>query len=83
MSENGTYTYKETMVPLKRMSCRGCDKCGAFDETLQEDVYSQKAPMINNIEDGAIYQLQFVNCVPDWETGFIDDFDLEFIKIVK
>ena len=82
---NDTYVYQEKMVFLKRLSCKGCDSCGFLIDDLQERSFEPKryGPIIKNIEDGELYELKVVNIQKDWETGYADDWDLEFVKIVK
>ena len=77
------YVYQERMLPLKRKSCPGCEQCGYLDEYLHEFTSMGTLPIIENIEHGAIYSLQVVNQSREWETGIVDDWDIEFIKCVK
>ena len=77
----GEYVYRERMIPLKRQSCSGCDKCGWMDEDLSEFVGNDTLPIIQNIEDGATYRLSVVNESRDWESGHVDDYDFEFVKL--
>lgn len=80
VNSKGEYVYQEKMIPLKRKSCPGCDKCGYLEDQLPEFVSMGSAAEIQGIEDGAIYRLEVVNESRDWETGIIDDWDLAFIK---
>jgi hypothetical protein len=49
------------------------------------DEYDEGVPMPihHNIEDGALYNLKMTNIHTDFETGYVDGFDLEFVKIEK
>ena len=38
-------------------------------------------PIIQNIKDQALYKLKIVNMSRDWETGYVDEFDLEFVEL--
>jgi hypothetical protein len=72
---------------MKRMSCAGCSHCGALLEDLQErlSLYGDDkfvyAPVVQDAENGALYTLAVANESRDWETGIVDDWDLEFVKI--
>ena len=77
----GDYVYKESMTLLKRKSCPGCNNCYFLHDNLREIASEEYRPIIRNIEDGALYSLQAVNPSRDWETGIIDDWDLEFVKM--
>lgn len=76
--------YVETvrMIPIKRMSCPGCDVCGWADEYLHDSTYYEEN--LINIEDAEhdkFYRLQVVNPSYDWETGICDEWELEFQKL--
>ena len=82
VNKKGGFVYQEKMIPLKKMSCEGCESCiGTFTEDLQEFIEMDKIPEIEDMEDGAIYKLAITNESRDWETGMIDDWDLSFIKV--
>ncbi len=81
LNTKGIYIYQERMIPMKRLSCTGCDSCGSLIGLLSEGYLEMDTrPIIQDIEDGALYQLRIVNESKDWETGHVDDFDLEFVK---
>ena len=80
---NGKYVYQESMSFLKRESCKGCDKCNFLEDYLHEfacDI-DGNLPIIKNIKDQALYKLKIVNMSRDWETGYVDEFDLEFVEL--
>ena len=74
------YVYTERMIPLKRLSCPGCPKCGWMDDEIREHIDCETLIHID-IKDGATYSLQVTNVSTDWETGYVDDYTLEFIEI--
>jgi len=82
----GQYIYKESMTLLKRQSCPGCED-GPCDrylwDDLLEDVSGGTFPIIKDIVNDALYKLIIVNKSIDWETGTVDEYDLEFRKIDK
>lgn len=77
----GNYTQKVSMDLQKRKSCKGCAKCGWIDDALTENLACGEPPIINTYENNALYTLRSVNEKRDWETGYIDSFDLEYIKL--
>ncbi len=68
---------KEGVRLLKKMSCSGCPQCGWF----YEDYCNGTEIILPRIEHGALYTLKVTNVKRDWETGFIDGYDVEFVKI--
>jgi hypothetical protein len=81
INAKGEYVYQERMLPLKRQSCSGCEKCGWMDDELPEFISNDTLPIIHQIEDGATYRLSVVDESRDWESGQVDDWDFEFVKI--
>ena len=82
INAKGEYIYQERMIPLKRQSCRGCEQCSWIDDDLPEFISNDTLPIIQQIEDGMTYKLSIVNESRDWESGQVDDWDFEFIKII-
>jgi len=82
INSRGAYVYTETMTPLKRISCTGCEECAWIDETLFEIVDDANFPeVIGGIEDRAVYTLDVTGISRDHETGLVDDYDLVFRKV--
>ena len=52
------------MVLLKRKSCPGCEACGWESEQLYEIVCDEHLPIIESMEDQALYKLIFGT---DWK----------------
>jgi hypothetical protein len=75
------YVYQERMVPLIRQSCPGCEACGWLEDELKESIGNNALPIMSDIEHEATYRLEIVNQSRDHETGMIDDYDMEFIKV--
>ena len=81
MSADGTYTYQERMKPLKRMSCSGCADCDWIEDDLKEFINNEMFPAVEGgIENGAIYTLAVTEISRDWESGVVDDYELQFVK---
>ena len=60
------------MVPLKRLSCKGCEQCGWMPEYLWEDMSNDTCPDLTEVEDGEAYKLIFIPDPPDYETGIVE-----------
>jgi len=81
MNKKGEYIYQERMVPMKKLSCPGCKDCGWVEDELSECIACGTPPIIKNIEHDKLYKLAIKNITYDFETGYADGWDLEFIKI--
>ena len=81
INKRGEYIYQERMSLLKRKSGTGCPDCYYFAEMLYEDVNSNILPIISNIVHNQLYRLTIVNIYKDFETGNVDNYDLEFCMI--
>lgn len=82
LNSKNEFVYQQRMIPMKKLSCKGCNQCGFLLEELDERISNKDFSMIpENIEHGALYRLETTHISRDWETGIIDDWDLEFIKI--
>jgi hypothetical protein len=71
-------TRKRDYQLLKRLSCSGCPDCDQLWDELKEQMYS----IIEAGEDGNIVQLRRINISRDWETGYVDSWDLA-LKVVS
>lgn len=60
---------------LKRRSCPGCSQCiSTLDDLHEIDLET----VIHDGQHGRVYELCVTNISHDWETGIVDDWDLEF-----
>jgi len=83
ITQRGEYVYRERMVPIKGLSCEGCAYCEYMEEHLKEATGEEYGAIIKDIEDQALYKLGVTNVQTDWETGYVDSWDMEFIKLTK
>lgn len=82
LNSKDEFVYQQRMVPMKKMSCPGCVNCGFIKEDLDERISNQDYSMVpEKIEHNALYRLDATHFSRDWESGWVDDWDLEFIKI--
>jgi len=82
LGSSGSFVFKQEFRPLKRLSCRedNCAQCLSKHELLNEwDIGSIIVP--DDIESGTIVKLEITNIHTDWESGIVDDYDFEFIKV--
>lgn len=82
-SQDG-YVEAVRMYLLKKESCDGlCNDghCRRLLEDMNEQIYNESGPVINNPKHNGKYSLQITNIGRDWETGIIDEWDLEFVLI--
>ena len=65
---------------LKRKSCTGCEKCvWLWDELCQSDFENRLD--FDAVSYGKCYTIGMCNISTDWESGYVDDYDLEFIEV--
>jgi len=64
---------------LKRDSCTGCSKCAHFDEFMEET--PENIIGLNEIKHGKIYTLNVTNMYYDWQSGYLDDWDVEIVEV--
>ena len=76
-----TYTNIVRLKLLKRMSCPGCEECGWVYDQLREVGPDWPLLGVEKIEDGKVYTIGVCNMCTDWETGTIDQCDLEVIEV--
>ena len=60
LGKKGEIVSTVKMVPMKRLSCPGCDHCRAVKELLKEDLIEDNAPSFAHAgdrEDGALFKL--------------------------
>lgn len=79
LNSRDEYVYQERMTPLKRMSCKGCSQCGYLKDELNEQCCMDEPPIVDDLQHGAVYQLKVTNIQTDWESGYADDWDIEFV----
>lgn len=77
----GDVNFRERYHFIKSKSCPGCDQCGIMKDELQDFTTDPKCyNIIHEGQHGKLYTVRVTNISTDWETGFVDDWDLEFIE---
>lgn len=84
ISQSGEIVISQSLRPLKKLSCPGCDKCSGTDECLQEDISCDTMPTIKGkLTDQGIYELIYIPGSRDYETGCYDGWEWEFRLVSK
>ena len=81
---DGAYVESVKMVPLRRESCTGCEKCEWLHEFMSEDIDFHEAETLieeTSTENGKKYRYEVVSTSTDWETGICDDVYCGFVLI--
>lgn len=78
----GDVNFRERYHLVKSKSCPGCDQCGPIEEDLREFTVNNTAypDILHGGEHGKLYTVRATNMSHDWETGILDDWDLEFVE---
>lgn len=80
----GHYVETIKLIPMKRLSCKGCDVCFWLDDAAEEELDCYKSGLsIDEIIDGHLYALTVTEESPDWETGIIEDYQLGFVRLTQ
>ena len=72
----GGFRFQVHLVPMKKMSCPGCEKCGWQSENFSEVNNDWPINGIESCEDGKFYFVSTCNESKDWETGQVDEWKL-------
>lgn len=65
---------------LKRKSCPGCMQCGSMLDDLHEFMCDEGIIM-PDIEPGKLYGVRVTNLSRDYESGYVDSWDVEAYKL--
>ena len=78
----GIICNKQYIKLLKRKSCSGCEHCSwIFDEIY--DIMDCENLIFPEIENEKLYTISVTNVSRDYETGYVDDYDLEIVELHK
>lgn len=77
----GEYVETTKMRLLKRKSCKGCPKCDYMMSDLHEQSCDGRGAIMPEIPNpNKMYKLEYTNIGYDWETGYVDDWEMEFVE---
>lgn len=77
-NSNGDYEYRVKFRHLKRKSCPGCKQCASIKECANEMSESIIFPL--EPKHGSLWKLSITNVSTDWESGVVDDWDVELVE---
>lgn len=92
LTKNG-FAQTIRLVKQERLSCPGCNRieisknlkkkyCASqLDDYLSDELEHESILGIDEVQDGKYYHFKMVNMSTDWETGYLDGWDLELIQI--
>ena len=79
-TKNGGFGFTVRLVPVKKMSCPGCEKCMWQRDNFGEVTNDWPLLGIEGCENGKFYTVKGCNESRDNETGQIDSWDLCLIE---
>lgn len=74
------FGFQVRLIPMKKPSCPGCMKCYWQSDNFSEVNNDWPIIGIEKCEDGKLYEISTCNESRDWETGFVDGWDLCLIE---
>lgn len=78
---DGSLNYKDSFRPLRSLSCPGCDDCGSISDSI--DMLELNIGYPNNLKGGELLKAKISNVHRDWETGQVDDWDVELEVVAE
>lgn len=81
-SSTGDIVFKNEFRFQKKLSCQNpkCQSCQALYEDAIECGYKDIS-WDGTAKDGDLFRLEFTNFHTDWESGIVDDWDLDMVRI--
>lgn len=87
LSRRGEVVEQQKFIPMKRLSCPGCEFCMFIDDALYDEMDQYKENGIDvdtsTLTDGDLFSLDVVDSHRDWESGMVDEIYLGFVKLEK
>ena len=81
---SGDVNFRYRFRPLPSKSCTGCYTCEWLHEDFQENLYNNKGEDIQleqYFTHGMLVQLKVTHVSTDWETGIVDDYEIDFVEV--
>ncbi len=77
--------FRYRLRPLTKISCAGCDLCSWLLEDLDTRLYDYNAGYMDydfdSLSHGMLVELKVTGVSTDWESGVVDDYDIEFVEV--
>jgi len=80
INSNGQFVSTNRLVPVKRKSCLGCEKCHWLVEHAGQDIINGNDLMPVKFKHDCLYQLKVIDWSRDYESGYVDDFIVGFVE---
>ena len=78
---NNILCRKVSLKLLKRMSCKGCERCFWLFTDFEEMSEDYGNALFDHVKNGKIYTPVVINISRDYETGYWDDYDIEMREV--
>lgn len=82
IGKRGDVNLVRRLVPLRRLSCPGCSKCGWTHDDLNEGIYDKGGSYLEfdpAINPNDIVAIRFIPDSYDWESGYLDSWHLRVV----
>lgn len=73
-------SFQVKLVKSKKLSCPGCANCAWQDESFDEVSNDWPISNITEVENNVFYSVDITNIQCDYESGWLDYWDLILIK---
>jgi hypothetical protein len=81
-AQRQTLAFKQDLRLLKKKSCPGCQQCYWMFEDLSEMSFNESFILPKRgIQEGKLYSVRVTNISKDWESGIVDNWDLEVYEV--
>ena len=82
ISKTGEICNKKSLRLMRKLSCPNCEECGWIEEAVQEHIACGYLLLnFEKIEHDKLYTIRTCNLHVDYETGCVDDCDLEIVPL--
>lgn len=78
--QDGKLAQKMELHLLRRMSCPGCEVCGPMLDDIA--MFAGDGNLdLSEVKQAKLYSPRVTNVSIDRDTGFVDDWDIEFVEV--
>jgi hypothetical protein len=84
INSNNEIVFTQKFIPMKKLSCTGCKYCEPILDSVRESMSCGVMPSIqDNLITGDLVRLETVVTGIDYESGYADEWEEQFIKIER
>lgn len=83
VGSDGDVNFRHRYRWIKSLSCEGCDQCFYLTDDINNFMDFDPSSIFecsDGFIHGELYQLKVLNAYRDWESGYVEDYDLGFVK---